>query len=164
MRAYRISVLGIVLFAAVYPAISGGVLVRDWHGGVGEIYPFAPWALFCFVPNYESDFAVRIRAIDGRQLDQPPYFEQLPGFDEHQKTIGRGVIEGMGSLAGDQASPAFAEQRRLFERNYLAPLGDDVRYELVRREYDVLERWKTGAFQTNEPVAALVYRADAEGP
>ena len=165
MWAYRISVYGSVIFALAYPLVSGTVLVRDWNSGVGEIYPVAPWSLFCFVPNREADFAVRLTAVDGRNFDRPPFFEELDAFDEHQKTVARGIIDAMGSLAADgDELAAFEEQRRLFERNFLVRIAPEERYELVRREYDVLQRWRTRVFQHVELLASLEFHADAEGP
>jgi hypothetical protein len=54
MRAYRYSIYGVIVFAVAYPLIAGTVLVRDWDTGIGEIYPIAPWTLFCFVPNVDE--------------------------------------------------------------------------------------------------------------
>jgi hypothetical protein len=148
---------GIAIFAVAYPLISGAVLVRDWDSGVGEIYPIAPWALFCFVPNQESEFAIRFRAIDGKSFDEPLYYEELADFDQHQKTLGRGIIHDMGALWDDGPPLQFAQQRRLFERNFVAPIAREARYELVRRDYDVLNRWRTGAVNHTEILASLVY-------
>jgi hypothetical protein len=163
MQKYRASIHGVVLFAVLYPLIAATVLVKDWHHGVGEIYPIAPWTLFCFVPNQESDFAVRLTSIDGQSSAPAPYFESLTQFNENQKIPAVSIIRDMGALSGNIESEAFARQRRMFEHNYLRWLGREVRYELVRREYDVLNRWRTGDFQRVETIASFHYQAD-DGP
>jgi hypothetical protein len=156
--------LGVAVFSLAYPLVAACVLVRDWNSGVGEIYPIAPWALFCFVPNYEVDFGIRLLAINGSELKEQPYFEQLPNFSAVQKTVGSGIIHDMGVLASSDDGPRFETQRSLFERNFLSAVSQHVRYELVRREYDVLARWRTGAFHKIEPVTVLDYHADSQAP
>ncbi|MEX2315980.1 MAG: hypothetical protein WD669_02440 [Pirellulales bacterium] len=163
MRAYRLYIFGVVLFSIAYPLVSGSVLVMQWDGGVGEIYPFAPWTLFCFVPNQEVDFAVRIRAVDGRPLDPPPFFEEFATNAESQMTVGYAIVQEMGRFAEDASSAAFRKQRGLFERTFLQPVAKKVEYEIVRREFDVLERWQSRRFKKIELLGELVYEAHAEG-
>jgi hypothetical protein len=160
MQSYRNGIYGVVIFAFAYPLVAGTVLIKDWDSGFGEIYPIAPWALFCFVPNRESDFGIRVTAVDGHAYECSQYFEQLPQFSEKQKTIGTGIIREMGALSNGTESPEFEERRRLFECNFLHCLGRDVHYELVCREYEVLDRWRKGEFQRVELIGAFVYHEE----
>lgn len=161
MKSYRISILCLVAFSVVYALISGTVLVLLRGGGHGEIYPFAPWALFCFAPNDETDFAVRLTAVDGQPLDSPQFFEELPHFNQHQRTIGVGIIQELGRLSSDQQSPEFDRQRRLFESNYLKHISTQTEYEIVRRRYDVLERWRTGNCESVDVVRTFAFHENS---
>ena len=161
MRSYRLSIYSLMLFAAGYPLLTGSVLVARWNSGNYEIYPFAPWTLFCFVPNQEVDYAVRLREIDGRALDPPPFLEDYSELTDAQKSVGHAIIQEMGRFAAAGDDRELGVQRQLLEQSFLSPFGREVRYEIVRRTYDVLDRWNSGVCRSVEPVNQFMYRADA---
>jgi len=161
MRAYRISIVAVFLFAVAYPLIAGVVLVFGRDRGVDEIYPIAPWALFCFVPNEEVNFAIRILAVDKRVLKQPQYLEDMHTFSEDQMTVGYSIVQEIGRRAVAEQSEALAWELQLFERSFLRPLGQIVQYELVRRQFDVLERWRTGEYDRVETIDQYVSQSNS---
>jgi hypothetical protein len=163
MRSHRRIIPILIIFSIAYPLVSGGVLLSRWDGGIGEIYPIAPWTLFCFVPNREIEYAVRLREANGRALGEAEYFENCGSFAESQKTVGVAIVQEMGRWASDPNSTEFREQRSLFEKSFLLPVARHVRYELVRREFDVLERWRTGRCEKVDVVAKFVFDASEEG-
>ena len=163
MRAYRTGIFGVVAFALVYPAISGGVLILGRSIGVDEIYPFAPWALYCFVPNQEVDYGIRFRSIDGRALEPHPLYEDYLNLNHNRRTIGYAIVQGMGQFARDGNSQMLESQRRQFERTFLVPMVQDAQYDLIQRSYDVLERWETGKCDQIELVDQFGFQADSAG-
>jgi hypothetical protein len=66
------------------------------------------------------------------------------------------------AIAGDNQE--LDAQRQLLEQSFLSPLGGKVQYELVRRNYDVLDRWNSGACRSVEPVGRYLYQASIEAP
>jgi hypothetical protein len=97
--------------------------------------------------------------VDGREFEPPQYFERMSQFNESNKTVGTNIIREMGACSEHIGSPEFANQRQLFENHFVRSLGEVVHYQLVRREYEVLERWRTGRFNRVDVVGALVYEA-----
>ena len=144
MRIYRASILCVLLFAVAYPVVSGGVLATSRRTSVIEIYPIAPWSLFCFIPNRESDFGVQLHTVDGNMIDDATYFNEHAELSEKERIIAYNVVQRMGAFHDAEDSTALYERREFFERSVLAQAAGIVSYELVRRDFDVLERWKTG--------------------
>lgn len=163
MRTYRYSMLAVLIFAVAYPLVSGSVLTLRWGSTIDEIYPITPWTLFCFTPNDEADYAVRLTAVDGQPLEPPTFFDDFVELTENERLAAYVLVQEMGRLAGETERSAFATARRVFERSFLRPLARQVRYDLVRREFDVLERWKTGRYENVGAIEEFVYENGGGG-
>lgn len=148
----------LVAALAVYLAVA---VCRELQPGRSEIFPFASWSLFSLVPNETSDFSLRVLELDGRALDPPPYLEDawaiLPQAANH---VARNAVDRLGRavVADDEAGAAAT--RRTLESLHLG--SHRIVYELVRRRYDPLERWRTGRIRHAEALAA--YRAGDVAP
>ena len=123
-------------------------MVRERNPGGEEFYPFSSWSLFSKIPNETRDYTIRILAIDGR-VTEPPV-----DFEEAQAMIGwpaksheaRRCIQDLGE-AVERGDAAQADHvRSYFEPLYLSGRGQ-IRYAVVARRYDPLERWREGRLQ-----------------
>lgn len=121
----------------------------------GEIFPLFSWSLFSTVPAQDENYGVRLLAVRGAPLATPTFFEEARGLVAEPESIAAFMtVQRLGvALSTDNARDA-AAARRLLERHHLRGL-DDVRYEVVRRRFDTLERWSTGALRSSEVVAVL---------
>ena len=162
MQRYRHGDLWLVLFVVAYPTIAGGVHVLQRDQEINEIYPIAPWALFCFTPNDEVDYGIRLLAIDGRTLKKPIYFEDHIALPDANKIIAYAAIQQMGHVADQALADELAQGRERFERNYWLSTHQQVQYELVKRRFDVLERHHEGTFREESVLGNFVFTA--EGP
>lgn len=142
-RAYRRVTPALVALASLYTAVW---LAQEAKPGRAEIFPFASWNLFSWVPNEVRDVSLRILAIDGVPLQPPLYIEEsAKHFVDGPSHPAHAVIELIGQ-AVQQGREADAEALRLrFEKLYM-PASDAVRYELVARAYDPMKRWRNRVF------------------
>jgi hypothetical protein len=117
-----------------------------------RLFPLASWALFAKVPAQITDFSVRLLEIDGVPLARPRWADsatdRLPGLaslDAYRliQQLGRAV------QAGDRNTAERA--RRALEGIYLRG-ASPFRYEVVRRSYDPLERWRSGVVRATQPL------------
>jgi hypothetical protein len=163
MRTYRLTIVAIIAFAVVYPAISGSVLLFGRSIGMDEVYPFAPWALFCFVPNQEVDYGIRLCSVDGKRLDPPQLYEEYLGLDSSQRTIGYAMIQRLGHYANQHDTVQFQSQRQQFEQSFLNPHLRNAKYELIERRYDVLDRWNMTECANLEVVQQFDFHRESAG-
>lgn len=159
MRTYRLTIVAMIAFAVVYPAISGSVLLFGRSIGMDELYPFAPWALFCFVPNQEVDYGIRLQSVDGKPLDPPQLYEEYLELDPSQRTIGYAMIQRLGHFTNQRDAAQLQSQREQFEKSFLSPKVQNAKYELIERHYDVLDRWNTSECANVE----IVQQFDLQG-
>jgi hypothetical protein len=136
------------LFQAALPAfLIAYVLIAVWRErvpGQGEIFPFASWSLFTLVPNTSHDFSIRVLSWNGHALTPPVFFEDGTGL--FKSAADHGARASIGLLGKALAQGKVAETERVrdrFEQLYMADMSA-VRYELVARVYDPLERFRTG--------------------
>ena len=131
------------LFLAFYG--TAGFLTHSKFGG-REVFPVFSWALYTDAVRLEVQYTARLIEVDGRALGAAldvlatPSFHRSPDY-----WFDVGVLNNFGA-ALDAGDGVRAEAlRRLVEANVL--LEDRVRYEMVKRTYDPLERRASGAFQ-----------------
>jgi hypothetical protein len=139
------------------------VVLRESQMGAQELYPFASWSLFTWVPNEVNDHSIRLLSIDGRPLDPPIFFEDSrEHFRGAPLSPARVMMLHLGRATESADEKTAADLRRRFERLYLDGQGA-VEYEIVARRFDPLERWRQGHFRGLTPLGR--YRYDpAEGP
>jgi hypothetical protein len=162
MRTYRLSIYAMVAFALIYPTIAGGVLIFGRSFGIEEVYPFAPWALFCFVPNEEVDYAIHIHSVNGEQLDPPQPYDEYLKLNPTQELAAYAMVQRMAQFALDDTDAQLQSQIQQFEDSFLHPHIETAKYQLIRRKYDVLERWKSGQCE-HEEICEFSFEKEAAG-
>jgi hypothetical protein len=112
-----------------------------------EIFPIFSWDLFSSIPAPQgSDYGIKILAVDGVALNPPVYFEKADTIFAKAHSIDAYssiALLGGAVAANDQA--AIDAQRAVFEPVFLSD-RKNVRYVVVQRTYDLLERWQSNTF------------------
>lgn len=151
MQAYRRLQWGIAAFVLLYALIGNAVWFRHYR----EIYPIFSWDLFSYVPNEVADFGLRITRTGDTVLDFPIYFEAATGLvPDAQSIVAYTNIQALGVaiMAGQSVELAAAAHR--VESLHLYTLMP-VEYEIVRRRYSPLARWREGEFLSEEAIGAF---------
>ena len=126
-----------------------------WSILEGETFPIFSWSLFSTVAQpTSSDAAVLMLEIDGRQFEPPLDFMSSFEIVPHAGNITvYYVIQGMARETLDDAAGGSAgKYRNLFEHQYLNFYKRRIRYELVQRSYDPIERWKTDRYKVTKTI------------
>ena len=150
LARYRHCVVATIVFVVAYPIIAGASLVVLKDESVTEIFPFAAWALFCFVPNEESDFTIELKSLDGDKLSTPLVVESIKDLCEREKMVAYDLIQ---SLAAEIDHPVeFDLLRSRLEQDVLIKIAEQGQYRLTKRRFDVMKRWRKHEFQSSETV------------
>jgi len=151
IRAYRWTNRALAVGVVVYVALAVG---REFTAGQEEIFPFASWSLFSTVPNHSHDYSLRILSVGGHEIDRKPFFEDSRAlFRNATDHSARMSIEHLCKAVERHDAAEVAKVRAYLEPLHLSGRGS-VRYELVRRTYDPLERWHDRhAFLAVRPIA-----------
>lgn len=151
MQVYRRLQWGLATLALLYFLVGNGA----WLWGYREIYPIFSWDLFSYVPNDVVDFGLRITKTGDVVLDPPVYFEAATDLiPDAQSIVAYTNIQALGlAILADQPVE-LAEAAYKVEALHLANLLP-VDYEIVRRRYAPLERWRMGALQNEEVIGAF---------
>lgn len=124
------------------------LLAAVGHLRHGEIYPFATWSLFSRVPNHTTDYTLRILEVDGRRLDPPPFLTAagkwltLPGYG-HELSVN---VQQLGHEIERGDGAAISQQRARVE-GYCFTGHESVKYEVMRRQFNPLDAWRTGRYR-----------------
>ena len=111
-----------------------------------EVFPVFSWYLFHQVPVVRVRYALRLHELHGQVLDPAVFYEEAEGIvarphsTEAQTTIRR-LAEAIEAGHDD----TIRHLKQVLETEYLPP---NVRYELVQRIFDPLERWRNGTYST----------------
>lgn len=141
MKSYRRLQFGIFALILLYTAVS---YTTTRVRGV-ELFPFFNWSLFTNVPNEKHDFGLRLLSVDGEMLNPPLYFEEADvWFAESHSIVAYKTIQGFGNDIRKNNEMSVAETRPFIESFYLE--GKAVEYEVVRRTYHPVERFRSGSF------------------
>lgn len=143
-------------FTLLYVVISLGSLVILARKSKNEVFPIFSWALFCFIPQQEQDYGIRVIQGGDATPATPRYIERtdFPGANSPALYM---VIQDMGHALRQGQDDTLDTKRKILETNYLPP-DSAVRYELVRREFDVLERYRDGTFRHIEVLGTFSSR------
>jgi hypothetical protein len=150
-RTDRLVWLAIGILAIYSLFLARGSYAFSQYRGPSEIFPFFHWELFSRVPEpIQETYGIRFTEMNGAVLDDPVYFEDsiLPS---HQSSNAHIVIQEIGG-AYETGDDAVDRYRTILESRYLEPLSG-ASYELVRREYDVEERYECDCFTTEVVLA-----------
>ena len=143
MKSYKLLKIAIAAVAISYFLI-GNISHRY---GMAEVFPIATWELFSYVPRSEnSDFGVKLLAVNGTTLNPPIYFEKAPQFFTKIHSIDAYMtIQSLGKalLANDESTAMIYQD--LLENVYLADQSH-ITYVVMQRRYHLLERWNHGTF------------------
>lgn len=155
MKRYRRTQWGILGIVVIYTAVS--LATKGWSGE--EFFPFFNWSLFSTVPNEKHDYGLRITAVDDTQLEPPLYFEAADQwFAEANNIVAYNAIQDYGKAVRQGEAEAIAKIRPFIETLYLEDKA--VQYEVVRRTYTPLERWREGTFDKEEVLTSFIVGED----
>jgi hypothetical protein len=131
------------------------VLVVNGPRSSIEAFPVSRWELFSMVPPRENtSYGVRLVEVDGVVLDPPRYFEESRDLFRSARSPDVPVLVARWGRHAEAGRESDAEAaRRLFESRFLADAGT-VRYELVLRRYDIVERVECGCYVSEEVLDA----------
>jgi hypothetical protein len=130
-------ILALVPFCLAAYFLMGYARIRttDW-------VPFSAWALFVFVPNEPVAYGVKLRSAGDRVFDPPLDFKRADGIVANPHDIVSAFNIDMLGFALEKGDSAAADRYRgLLEANALPKAA---RWDLVRLDYDPVDRWKTG--------------------
>jgi hypothetical protein len=141
-RLARAAVVGLVVYL-VLVALPQAVGPSDGH----EIFPFSAFSLFSKVPAAESSgHGVRFTSIDGAELEEPTYYEDLQGrLGPVPRASANDVISDLGEALDRGDADAAEESRRLLESRFM-PSIESARYEVVRTRWDLRQRYECRCF------------------
>ncbi len=112
-----------------------------------EIFPVFCWSLFSVVPSQPvQEFAVVLTEIDEKTLE--------PGADlisqkytpaPIDRVVNQEIVQKLGSSVEKHSSGRESASRKLLEAKYDGALfKKNLKYLLVKRSYDAVERWNNG--------------------
>jgi hypothetical protein len=135
MRRSEWLVRVVLVFCVVY----GAIAIQD-RGH--EKFPFFAWDLFSTVPKQRNaDYSIRIIEASGLRVALPVYFEQAKMYQPLKQGQGYIAMQFLGRLTASGPAGRATAYRKRFEQTYLNVLSG-VRYQLVRRVFDVRTRVK----------------------
>jgi len=138
-RAYRVF---LPLFLLVYGA--AGLLTHSRFAGI-DVYPLFAWNLYADAARRETQYTVRLLAIDGRPLPAPIDLVESAAFHRSADYWNDACVLGRFATALESGDAEGARGlRRLFEANVLR--DDRVRYEVLKRSFEPLRRRTTGKY------------------
>ena len=142
----------------IYVVVScvGRLVLRDSRNV--EVFPFFAWSLYSRVPGFKSDYGIRVVDDDGQReyLDYGRFGEFT--------TIGYKRVQMLGKSVSQGASEArIAEQRRIIESIYFDDDDIELSYELMTRQYDVLDRYTSGTFVSEAVLRGFTQIAAGNG-
>ena len=144
-EAYKVRRAIAPAFVMLYLIIATGASMYRGE----ELFPFFNWALFPSASNPKTDTVILVRSIDGKPLDRPTLFYDLPTRFAAARAKDSKLAKALDRLAWGVISHNRAFEQRVratIEGTYL----NDVQrmdYDLVILRYDPIERLHTGAIQ-----------------
>jgi hypothetical protein len=139
-RSFRVF---LPLFLACY--VVAGFLTHSRFGG-RKVFPFFSWSLYSGTSRQIVQYTALLLEVDGRPLGTGVDLVTTPAFHRSPDYwLDAGVLGNFGQAleAGDRKRAEAL--RRLVEANIIRE--DQVRYEMVKRTYDPLERRASGVYQ-----------------
>ena len=129
-----------------------GYILAALHVGFNrhhrEVYPVASWSLFSYVAAKRTEFAVLITQVDGKPLAEPREF-----MDSRDLFSGAGsirayyTIQDLGAATGRRNTARMEKLRWLLESQYMQGPNRGIRYQLILRSFDAIERWRGGSYK-----------------
>jgi hypothetical protein len=151
VASYRV-LIRVVVGTAIALTLGPTVVRAAGHRSKGEMFPLSRWAMFNRIDSQVDDYGIRIRAIGGKPVSPPVYFENA-GLEQSQSVTAYYGIQKFAERTVAHDADA-ATSRALVEQRYLGNLA--VEYELVARRWDPLVRWNGGPFQSERVIESFV--------
>lgn len=147
MKKFKNLVVIIPTFYLYYASIAvfGGIWSDKY-----EYFPFFNWSLFSYVSETRRLCELEVVSIDGRILDPPVNFYDLPQDFGAARAKDSTVLKLLQKIANAKFAgnhQRFEELREVLDRTYLSGHGDVV-YRLVVVEYNPIERWRDGSVRS----------------
>lgn len=138
-RTTRRTTLHLLVTTAILVGYSAMLLVAGPSGP--ERFPFFKWSLFSVVPDEETvDFGIRVVEVGGRPVSPPRYLEDATGLGLPTHSIDAVTLtQELGAAVTEGRIDDAEAARAILEVRFLSGPAP-VRYELVRRRFDLLER------------------------
>lgn len=158
MHAYRRTRLAVILSILGYAA-TALVLGLGYHHR--EVFPLFSWSLFTHVPSVRTDAGVQILQLGDRAFDPPLELLEARGLFPRASSIQ--AYYTVQKLAGASMARDGAEierLRRLFESEYLGARDRHLRYRLILRRFDPIDRWRGGGYESR-PLVEFEHRGEA---
>jgi len=129
----------------------------------GEVFPVFHWALFANAPETKIEYELYIIEQDGQRFPSPVLLQNTEEYKEwlaasYDIYNSLGVIESFGRAYEAGRAERAAELEGVLEHNFVP--GDEVRYKILRVEYDALERYRTGRVMTASTVGVFSKERD----
>ncbi|MCH7883371.1 hypothetical protein IIA95_03070 [Patescibacteria group bacterium] len=120
----------------------GGVFTSNKLNG--EVYPFYHWFVFRDVPSkIQAGYAIRILEYEGKPLNPPIFLKNAYGLYVNTNMASPQysyIVRVLGENIVRKQQEEIKRHREILERSFLS---QSVTYEVVKIEFDTLDRWGT---------------------
>lgn len=142
MKYYIKLKIFIVLIVIAYVTI--GVSLEFSIMNSKEIFPIFSWSLYSKIPNTVEIFSLKITQLNGKKLNTPLFFEDSHSlFHDANSVQAYQTIQDLGWSINRGDIDRGNEIRRYLEEIYLGGYKN-IKYELVKRSFNPLNRLKSG--------------------
>lgn len=154
MKRYRITQWSIVLGLILYPLIAYSTIGLPQR----ELFPFFSWELFSHIPPKEiTSYGIRFNSANGNELNEPLYFEDAMHLTRHAESVDAFVtLQSLGSAIEQNDLVQVATSQQLLQSTYFGDISA-AEYEIVRRRFDLLERWQSNQYLEEEVIAHFIF-------
>lgn len=148
----------LLIIVALYPVIA----LYSMRAFEREIFPFFWWELFSYIPAQQrQDYGLRIIQYGDRKPDPPPYFEHASPLINNPTSIeAQTSIQLLGAAIEQSESGEAEKLRRLIETVHMQD-PQSVTYQVIRREFDLIERWQCQCFAEEEVIAEFTHHDES---
>ncbi|WP_136661330.1 hypothetical protein [Nitratireductor sp. XY-223] len=149
LAGYRRIVVTIPVFLACYTFVA---MLGSGLSSRAEFFPVFSWSLFTYVSDTRVLCELDVISVDGEELPAPTQFYDLPEYFPAAlsrdirllKTLQRACVA---RIEGNEAE--FDALRRVIENSFLSARRN-VRYKLLTRTYNPIDRWRDGTVMSTK--------------
>lgn len=154
MRQYRQTQLSILIGLILYPIIALSTIGLPQR----ELFPFFSWELFSYIPaDTITSYGIRFSSANGESLAQPIYFEEAKHLTPYADSVDAFVtLQSLGNAIAQNDAQQTAATQQLLQGTYFGDMSA-AEYAIVRRRFDLLERWRHNRYLEEEVIAHLTF-------
>lgn len=154
MKQYRRTQISILICLILYPIIALSTIGLPQR----ELFPFFSWELFSYIPaDTITSYGIRFSSANSAPLEQPIYFEEAKHLTPHADSVDAFVtIQTLGNAIAQNEPEKITATRHLMQSTYFGDLTA-AEYEIVRRRFDLLERWQHNRYLEEEALATFTF-------